>query len=209
MRALQVLSQAPGFVAVDKPAGAVVIPARVAGSERSIREMLEEQLGRRLFVVHRLDRDTSGVVLFALSAAALSDNVRRVATLAARMEELLEEQTPLVAGGFEVVPSTSNRFRRDERVGLYTEVFEPMPIAKNFLRVGVLFNIIDRKTNQSVFASNTILVNDLATEGNPIIPVLIQVPITNLPAGEYRLEMRARDSQGQASPVRHADFVLD
>ena len=70
MKALQVLWQAPGFVAVDKPAGAVVIPARVAGRERSIREMLEEQLGRRLFVVHRLDRDTSGVVVFALSAAA-------------------------------------------------------------------------------------------------------------------------------------------
>lgn len=70
MKALPILWQAPGFVAVDKPAGALVIPGRLAGAEPSIREILEEQLGRRLFVVHRLDRETSGVLLFALNAGA-------------------------------------------------------------------------------------------------------------------------------------------
>jgi RluA family pseudouridine synthase len=70
VNALPILAEASGFIAVDKPAGAVVIPARIADGEPSIREALEEQLGRRLFVVHRLDRDTSGVLLFALSAAS-------------------------------------------------------------------------------------------------------------------------------------------
>ena len=69
MTAVPLLARAPGFIAIDKPPGAVVIPARVAGSEISLRERLEEELKQKLFVVHRLDRDTSGVLLFALNAA--------------------------------------------------------------------------------------------------------------------------------------------
>jgi tRNA pseudouridine32 synthase/23S rRNA pseudouridine746 synthase len=56
------------LLAVDKPAGRIVIPGRSAG-ERSLREELEAVHGR-LWVVHRLDRGTSGVLLFARTAAA-------------------------------------------------------------------------------------------------------------------------------------------
>jgi tRNA pseudouridine32 synthase/23S rRNA pseudouridine746 synthase len=55
-------------LAVDKPAGRLVIPGRVAG-EPSLREELETRHGP-LWVVHRLDRGTSGVLLFARTAAA-------------------------------------------------------------------------------------------------------------------------------------------
>jgi tRNA pseudouridine32 synthase/23S rRNA pseudouridine746 synthase len=53
---------------VDKPAGRLVIPGR-GTDERSLREELEEVHGR-LWVVHRLDRGTSGVLLFARTAEA-------------------------------------------------------------------------------------------------------------------------------------------
>ena len=53
---------------MDKPAGRIVIPGRTAG-ERSLREELEEIHGR-LWVVHRLDRGTTGVLLFARTAEA-------------------------------------------------------------------------------------------------------------------------------------------
>jgi tRNA pseudouridine32 synthase/23S rRNA pseudouridine746 synthase len=55
-------------VAVDKPAGRIVIPGRGA-PERTVLEEAQEAHGR-LWVVHRLDRGTSGVLLFARSAAA-------------------------------------------------------------------------------------------------------------------------------------------
>lgn len=58
------LHQGEGYVAIDKPPGLPVIPGR--GEARSIRELLETAVGRKIFVVHRLDRDTSGVLLFAL-----------------------------------------------------------------------------------------------------------------------------------------------
>jgi len=56
------------LLAVDKPPGRLVIPGRGTG-ERSLREELEEVHGR-LWVVHRLDRGTSGVLVFARSAEA-------------------------------------------------------------------------------------------------------------------------------------------
>jgi len=67
---LRVLEEADGLVAVDKPAGLLVIPGRNPDGGPSAREILEAQLKRGVFVVHRLDRDTTGVLLFALTPEA-------------------------------------------------------------------------------------------------------------------------------------------
>jgi tRNA pseudouridine32 synthase/23S rRNA pseudouridine746 synthase len=56
------------LLAIDKPAGRLVIPGRVAG-EPSLREQVAGRHGP-VWVVHRLDRGTSGVLLFARTAAA-------------------------------------------------------------------------------------------------------------------------------------------
>ncbi|HVP60040.1 MAG TPA: RNA pseudouridine synthase [Myxococcaceae bacterium] len=66
---IPVLWSGGGLVAVDKPPGVPVIPGRSAVGGPPLRATLEAQLGRPLWVVHRLDRDTSGVLLFALDAA--------------------------------------------------------------------------------------------------------------------------------------------
>ena len=63
-----VLYEDESVLAVDKPAGRLVIPGR-GGDEASLREELEARFGR-LWVVHRLDRGTTGVLLFARSAEA-------------------------------------------------------------------------------------------------------------------------------------------
>ncbi|MGC3999040.1 MAG: RluA family pseudouridine synthase [Anaeromyxobacter sp.] len=68
MTAPPVLHLDAHLLAVDKPPGRLVIPGRVAG-EPSLREELEAVHGR-LWVVHRLDRGTSGVLVFARSAEA-------------------------------------------------------------------------------------------------------------------------------------------
>jgi tRNA pseudouridine32 synthase/23S rRNA pseudouridine746 synthase len=58
------------LVVVDKASGDAVIPARGEPAEHSLVRRLEAQLGARLWVVHRIDRGTSGVVVFARSAEA-------------------------------------------------------------------------------------------------------------------------------------------
>ncbi len=53
------------YVAVNKPAG------RVVHGKGGVLEELRASMGRDLALVHRLDRETSGVLLFARGAAAL------------------------------------------------------------------------------------------------------------------------------------------
>ncbi|MBP7147593.1 MAG: RNA pseudouridine synthase [Acidobacteria bacterium] len=64
------LAETWDWLAADKPAGVVVIPARGEDPALSLRHQLERELGHPLWVVHRLDRGTSGVVLFARTAEA-------------------------------------------------------------------------------------------------------------------------------------------
>lgn len=67
---LLVLHQDRDVVAVDKPPGVPVIPARGEDGGECLQHRLQRQIGHRLWVVHRIDRDASGVVLFASNAAA-------------------------------------------------------------------------------------------------------------------------------------------
>lgn len=65
---LPILYQDEWLVAIDKPAGLLVHPSRIARQEtRSAMMLLRDQLGRWVYPLHRLDRPTSGVLLFALS----------------------------------------------------------------------------------------------------------------------------------------------
>jgi 23S rRNA pseudouridine955/2504/2580 synthase/23S rRNA pseudouridine1911/1915/1917 synthase len=59
----QVLFETGAFVAINKPSGMLTIPDR-AGKEPSLKDSLKQHYGD-IFTVHRLDRDTSGVVVFA------------------------------------------------------------------------------------------------------------------------------------------------
>ena len=54
-----------GLVAVNKPSGLAVVPAAGQHPDDCVRGRLERELGAPLWVVHRLDRETSGVLLLA------------------------------------------------------------------------------------------------------------------------------------------------
>ena len=65
---LTILYQDADLVAIDKRAGLLVHPSRIARQEtRSAMMLLRDQLGCWVYPLHRLDRPTSGVLLFALS----------------------------------------------------------------------------------------------------------------------------------------------
>lgn len=70
---LEVLHQDPRLVAVAKPSGLLVHRSTQAADRDTCLRRLRDQLGRRVYPVHRLDRGTSGVLLFALDTAAARD----------------------------------------------------------------------------------------------------------------------------------------
>jgi 23S rRNA pseudouridine955/2504/2580 synthase/23S rRNA pseudouridine1911/1915/1917 synthase len=60
---IEIILETPDFVAINKPSGLLSIPDRM-GVEKSLKDLLKQRYGS-IFTVHRLDRDTSGIILFA------------------------------------------------------------------------------------------------------------------------------------------------
>ena len=70
---LRVLHEDADLVAIDKPAGLLVHPSSLdAHEERTAVDLLQRQLGERAFPLHRIDKATSGVLVFARHAQAAS-----------------------------------------------------------------------------------------------------------------------------------------
>ena len=147
---------------------------------------------------------------FTLSAVALSKDIQRVSDLESGLDaELLEGKKPLVVQGMQITPSGANRFKKGDRNGLYAEVYEPLLLGTNPPDVAVQLRILDRKTGQQKQDTGLMRVGGLVHAENPVIPVGLKLPIDNLTAGAYRLELKAMDSAGSTSTVRTADFDLE
>lgn len=65
----EILYQDSYLIAINKPGGLLVHRTRIAEEESVfVLQLLREQTGRHLYPVHRLDRPTSGVLLFAFDS---------------------------------------------------------------------------------------------------------------------------------------------
>jgi tRNA pseudouridine65 synthase len=72
---LNILYHDDHLVAINKPAGLLVHRSNVDRQEtRFALQLLRDQIGQRVYPLHRLDKPTSGVLLFALDA----ESARRV-----------------------------------------------------------------------------------------------------------------------------------
>ncbi|MCP3142169.1 RluA family pseudouridine synthase [Pyxidicoccus xibeiensis] len=90
----RILFEGGGVLVVDKPPGVPVIPGRDGGT--SLRDTLEAQRGQKVWVVHRLDKDTSGALVFALDAA-----VHRALSVAFETGKVRKRYVALVEGRVE------------------------------------------------------------------------------------------------------------
>jgi tRNA pseudouridine65 synthase len=92
--ALEILYQDNYLVAINKPHGLLVHRSPIAAdaSEFAI-QLLRDQIGQKVFPVHRLDRKTSGVLLFALN-----DEVNSIMQEAFRNKKVEKKYHALVRG---------------------------------------------------------------------------------------------------------------
>lgn len=69
--ALPVLFEDDFYIAVNKPNGLLVHKTRIAADATEFAlQMVRDQTGRRVYPVHRIDRGTSGVLVFAFTTHA-------------------------------------------------------------------------------------------------------------------------------------------
>lgn len=73
---LKLLYRDGQLLAAHKPEGIPTYRESHGRGDGGLKELLEEQLNQRLFPVHRIDADTSGVVVFALDPKSASAIIR-------------------------------------------------------------------------------------------------------------------------------------
>ena len=67
---IEILYEDNDMVVANKPAGLLIVPDRFNSDLPSMGKLLERKLGQRIWIVHRLDKDTSGVICFAKNEEA-------------------------------------------------------------------------------------------------------------------------------------------
>lgn len=90
--AFTVVHEDDDVVVVDKPAGLLTAPTP-EGDRGNLAALLERQRGRRAFVVHRIDLETSGLLVFAWTEEA-----NRVLSERFRTHDLVREYLVVAAG---------------------------------------------------------------------------------------------------------------
>lgn len=68
MKGLSIIFENDDFIAINKEPGMLSIPDRHDETQFSLYKILSQKYGK-IFIVHRLDRDTSGLILFAKNEA--------------------------------------------------------------------------------------------------------------------------------------------
>ena len=94
----------------------------------------------------------------------------------------------------------------------YFEVYEPRlaraaggrPVKPPTMRM----RIIDRGTRQDKVDSGPMDAAVWMQAGNPVIPIALTLPVSDLAAGLYTLEVYVTHDDGQDAVVRSADFEV-
>jgi len=146
---------------------------------------------------------------FRLGGPALGEGIAMITPQADDMDQaLLEDTKPLIANGTQLVPAANHRFAKNRQPDIYVEVYNPLLTTGN-VKVGIQVDIVERKTNSTIYSTGMTPINQFAHAGNPWVPLIFKLPMDKFPPGDYRMDVRGGDSQGNASPLRSTDFSLE
>jgi hypothetical protein len=162
-----------------------------------------------------LNIDSYSPKQFTTSSMVLSKELHKVTDMETGLDaELLEDRTPLIAQGMQIIPTANSHFKSTEPAVAYLEIYEPLLLANAAApsgrpQVGLLLDFIDRKTGQDKISAKYDNAGGTLRDGNPVVPVGFRIPVDKLGPGSYRLQLKAVDSAGNASQQRTADFEVE
>jgi VWFA-related protein len=126
-------------------------------------------------------------------------------------ELLVDNRKRLVAGGVELILAGSRKLDAAKPAGVFFEIYEPLLAdvdARENLAVAIQLRVLDKFTAR-VHRDTGLMRVDLAGQGlNPVIALGQFMPIQELSAGEYVLELQAIDSAGNFAK-RSAGFEIE
>jgi VWFA-related protein len=143
----------------------------------------------------------------SLGGIVLTNSATRVSDIPTGLDSiLLEDRTPLVVKGMQVVPSATNRFKRSDDVILYTEIYDPLLASGKPPKLGFGYHVVDRATNKELLFTGAVPADAFVQKGNPLVPAGMVVKVKDLPPGGYRLLLQAVDGANNHAPNRTVDF---
>lgn len=146
---------------------------------------------------------------FALSGVALSRESRTVSGVERIDATLTGDHAPLVSRGLQFVPTGNNRFKTKDPAMLYVEIYEPLLRNPDPPKVLIQMMVLDRKNGVITLDSGLLDMTNRVLPGNPVVPVGLKIPLDSLTPGSYSVVLKASDSAGNASLVRHAEFEVE
>lgn len=145
---------------------------------------------------------------FAISGLALSDKIRQTTDANSLDESLLEDRTPLITQGVQVIPAGSTTFTKAQPPLFYVELYEPPDKQADKPAFGLDLTILDRKTGEQKFSTGMMRVDLPAKSSTPVIALGEKIPVDKVGPGQYVLQVQALDEHG-ATVKRSADFNLE
>ncbi|HYL75581.1 MAG TPA: VWA domain-containing protein [Bryobacteraceae bacterium] len=149
---------------------------------------------------------------FGVSTVAFSTRLRNMSQMDESTDAaLIEDRRPLVAEGFQIIPSGTNKFKTSDKAMIYLEVYEPLLVAPDPAKpfaVALQIRVLDGKSGEKKVDTGLFRIAIPEKGGAPTIPLGLQVAINSLSPGNYRLELNAVDSAG-GSAKRLTDFVIE
>jgi VWFA-related protein len=146
---------------------------------------------------------------FVISDLAMSKEAYPVSEITGGLDaDLVEGYVPLVTSGIQIVPAADHHFKKSDNTMVYLEIYEPLLASANPPKLGLEMKVVDSTGHPKADVGIT-KTEQLIQSGNPVVPIGLKVPVSNLEPGTYRLEVRAVDSAGRISPMRIAEFMVD
>jgi hypothetical protein len=146
----------------------------------------------------------------AESAVALSNSIARVSDMQEALDsQLVEDRKPLIARGFQILPSATNHFKKTDNGVVYVEVYDPLLAGEKPPTIALEYRIVDKKTGAATMDVGVTDTKDMVKPGNPLVPVALRLPLDTLPPGSYRVDLRAGDNANHTTDFRSAEFELE
>jgi hypothetical protein len=181
-----------------------------AGAQYELRVVLSDgtNFGR---VVIPVSIDSYDGKQLAISSVVLSNRFRdaKVAAQEAAEVNLAPDYVPLVSKGLQFTPATQTHFKPSDHLTAYFEIYEPLSTPAPATKVQANVKIIDVQTGQTRFQFAPIEGAPFEKPRSNVIAIAGDLPLAQLPKGDYRVEVQATDSAGRTTPMRNANFTIE
>jgi hypothetical protein len=136
---------------------------------------------------------------FMISAIAISSKYGPASAMGSLLDAaLIEDRTPLITHGVQVIPSGTNGFKKGETPVVYLEVYEPLEAQETppkDLALALEILILDPKAKNAPVADTGLFRIPLPEKpGSPVVSFATKIPSEKLEPGSYIVQVKAFDS---------------